>query len=82
MSAYTYKVEHKPSNQHSIADDPSQLPLEVDTEWTDESQETVFSLEQQQLNHLSRPQIFTKKPFKTLYSQNFKILQCVDGLMQ
>ena len=52
LSAYTYEVKHKPSEQHGNADGLSRLPLEVDKEWTDETQETVCSLEQQQLNQL------------------------------
>ena len=52
LSAYTYEVKHKPSEQHGNADGLSHLPLEFDTEWTDETEDTVCLLEQQQLNQL------------------------------
>ena len=52
MSAYTYEVKHKPSEQHGNADGLSRLPLEFDTEWNDETEDTVCVLEQQQLNQL------------------------------
>ena len=52
LSAYTYEVKHKPSEQHGNADGLSRLPLEFDTEWTDESEDTVCLLEQQQLSQL------------------------------
>ena len=52
LSVYTYEVKHKPSEQHGNADSLSRLPLELDTEWTDETENTVCLLEQQQLNEL------------------------------
>ena len=54
LSAYTYEVKHKPSEQHGNADGLSRLPLEFDTEWNDvaNSDDTVCLLEQQQLAEL------------------------------
>ena len=52
QSAYTYDVKRKPSEQHGNADGLSRLPLEFDTEWTEEIEDTVCLLEQQQLNQL------------------------------
>ena len=51
LSVYTYEVKLKPSEQHDNADGLSCLQLEFDTEWTDETDDTVCLLEQQQLNH-------------------------------
>ena len=47
LSAYTYEVKHKPSEQHGNADGLSRLPLEFDTEWTNETEDTACLLEQQ-----------------------------------
>ena len=44
------KVKHKPSGQYGNVDGLLRLPLEFDTEWTDETEDTVCFLEQQQLN--------------------------------
>jgi len=52
LSAYTYEVKYKPSDQHGNADGLSRLPLELGSEWIDESQDTVCLLEQLQLNQL------------------------------
>ena len=46
LSGYTYEVKHKPSEQHGNADGLSRLPLEFDTEWIDETEDTVCLLEQ------------------------------------
>ena len=51
-AANTYEVTHKPSEQHSNVDSLLRLPLEFDTDWTDETEDTVCLLEQQQLNQL------------------------------
>ena len=54
LSAYTYEVKHKPSEQHGNADGLSQLPLDFDKEWTEvtDSEDTVCLLEEQQLTEL------------------------------
>ena len=52
LSAYSYEVKHKPSNQHGNADGLSQLPLEQDTDWADEMHDTVCLLEHQQVKQL------------------------------
>ena len=59
------------------------LPLEFDTEWTDETEDTVCLLEQQQLNQSPIKasdirQATAKDP--VLYYQKCTILQCKVGL--
>jgi len=51
LSAYTYEMKHKPSEQHDNADGLSHLPLEFDMEWTKvtDSEDTVCLLEEQRL---------------------------------
>ena len=41
LLVYTYEAKHKPSEQHGNADGLSCLPLELDKEWTDETQDAV-----------------------------------------
>ena len=47
-------MKHKPSEQHGNADGLSRLPLAFDKEWTEvtDSEDTVCSLEEQQLTEL------------------------------
>ena len=52
LSAYTYEVKCKPSEQHGNADGLSHLPLEFDAKWTEDIEDTVCLLEQQQLDQL------------------------------
>ena len=44
LSAYTYEVKHKPSEQHGNPDGLLHLPLEFDREWTDKTEDTVCLL--------------------------------------
>ena len=54
LSAYTYKLKHKPSEQYGNADGLSRLPLEFDKQWTEvtDSEDTMYLLEEQQLTEL------------------------------
>ena len=52
VSFYTYEVKHKPSEQHGNTNGLSRLPLEFDAKWTEDTEDTVCLLEQQQLDQL------------------------------
>ena len=53
LSAYNYEVKYQPSEKHGNAYALSRLPLDKAKDSVDDPYDTVYLLEQQQLNHLT-----------------------------